>query len=310
MTVRRLAISAITRAKQQVRSGWCTERWHSGRLHCKAMPKTRLPAACQRATANAGPSDLSQPAIIEGAMQAWPEPACWSLESILTQYAATELVAGTDDEDYAVTMRIDAYMEYAASQQDDAPLYLFDDAALDLPELHPLAEAYATPPCFPFDFLEALGSERPPYRWILIGAARAGTALHVDPHATAAYNTLVSGAKRWLLFPPSTDPAVLFREAMEEDLEAVQWLHECYPHLPKETNGFDLIQQPGQTVFVPHGWWHMVVNLETSVAVTHNFVGPHNVEAAHAALHAEAPELAARWLERMRSDPELSRLLP
>ena len=239
-------------------------------------------------------------------MREWPNPERWSIDVILAEHASTELVAGTDDDDYAVTMRIDEYLEYAESQRDDAPLYLFDDAALDLPELSSLADAYTTPSCFPFDFLAALGPERPPHRWLLIGAARAGTALHVDPHATAAFNTLVSGTKRWLLFPPSTDPSVLFSERARQGLEASEWLHECYPALPREIPGFDLVQRPGETMFVPDGWWHMVVNLETTIAVTHNFVGPHNFRAAHAALHAETPELAAKWIERMRADPGLS----
>merc|ERR1712194_153805 len=88
------------------------------------------------------------------------------------------------DGDVAVQMTLREYCAYASRQKDDCPLYIFDDAFLE--QNGPLFDTYCAPSCFHQDFMSALGKKRPPHRWLLIGAERAGTALHIDPLETAA----------------------------------------------------------------------------------------------------------------------------
>jgi len=64
---------------------------------------------------------------------------------------------------------------------------------------------FTVPDCFTPDVFEQhveLRGPMPRYRWFLCGLSGSGTALHVDPGGTAAWNALLAGKKRWWFFPP------------------------------------------------------------------------------------------------------------
>lgn len=60
--------------------------------------------------------------------------------------------------------------------------------------------------------------------------------------------------------------------------EPLQWYCEHYPYLPEQCRPLEVIQEAGDLLYVPSGWWHSVLNLELSVAVTHNFVDDYNLK--------------------------------
>lgn len=48
--------------------------------------------------------------------------------------------------------------------------------------------------------------------------------------------------------------------------------------LPKDRRPMECTTNPGDVVFVPHGWWHSVINLdESNIAITHNYISPSNL---------------------------------
>ena len=108
------------------------------------------------------------------------------------------------------------------------------------------------------------------YRWFLIGGRGTGVKPHTDPAGTCAWNACIVGRKRWIFFPPSTLKSTLL---LEEHGDAASWFDTSYPRLPKEglPGQIEVIHEAGQVVYVPPNWWHCVVNLEFTIAVTHSF---------------------------------------
>lgn len=117
----------------------------------------------------------------------------------------------------------------------------------------------------------------------LLGLRIAGASWHVDPFLTSAWNSLIVGEKRWALYPPGRIPPGLKVDIDGEDededggsgepqvlseITSLQWYLEVYPHLRPEDKPMEITQRPGETIFIPSGWWHCVLNLQQSVAVT------------------------------------------
>lgn len=90
------------------------------------------------------------------------------------------------------------FMHYLHHNSDDVPLYIFDAVYDCDPIGREICDEYRVPSYFDPDLFAYLGAiRRPPYRWLLIGPERSGSALHTDPLSTSAWNTCIDGVKRW-----------------------------------------------------------------------------------------------------------------
>jgi hypothetical protein len=94
---------------------------------------------------------------------------------------------------------------------------------------------------------------------LLTNSQRSGSPFHTDPYRTAAWNAVLSGRKRWALYPYTTIPPGIDIEYDEDgnfDSDSpfpIQWYLETYPNLPPEKKPLECILEPGEVIYVPTG---------------------------------------------------------
>ncbi|VFQ79001.1 unnamed protein product [Cuscuta campestris] len=227
--------------------------------------------------------DGQKPVLIGGLADSWLARSAWTTEQLVLKYGDTQFKISHRGPK-KVIMKLKDYVSYMELQHDEDPLYIFDEK---FGEVAPgLLKDYSVPYLFQEDFFDVLDrDQRPPFRWMIIGPERSGASWHVDPALTSAWNTLLCGCKRWALYPPGRVPAGVTVHVNEEDGDvnidtpsSLQWWLDFYPFLADEDKPIECTQLPGETIFVPSGWWHCVLNLETTIAVTQNFVNSKNFE--------------------------------
>ena len=84
-----------------------------------------------------------------------------------------------------------------------------------------------------------------------------------------AYNVLAHGLKAWYLLPPaqaqySTVPALAYVQQLQAGLQA-----------GGQAEPLQCLQEPGDLIYVPRGWGHAVLNLNTSVGWAADFATAH-----------------------------------
>ncbi|KAH3900454.1 uncharacterized protein SCODWIG_01676 [Saccharomycodes ludwigii] len=193
----------------------------------------------------------------------------------------------------AVNWDLSFYSKYFHNNKDESPLYLFDcnSVAMDT-----IRKTYTPPKIFQSDFLKLFNQQshncRPDHRWLIVGPAGSGSTFHKDPNNTAAWNTVLTGQKLWVMLPPHIKPPGVSTDIDENEVTSpigiCEWVLAGYYNdsvtlamsntNPGGTSNNPTINCligvtfPGECIYVPAGWWHTVINLTDSVALTENFL--------------------------------------
>ncbi len=240
------------------------------------------------------------PLLIKGATKNWPALQKWNQEYLSKQSEGVKFRATSGTAPFPANFTIEEYAKYCEDVSEEAPLYLFDrtfakkcpqllhDYYDGLKESCPYFDDEAT---HGHDLFSVLGKEkRPDHRWIIIGPKRSFSNFHIDPNATHAWNAPIIGRKRWIFYPPGVNPPGVFPSPNGDDvvmpISLGEWFLTHYNDHVRQRSNPDVTKRPlectaypGDILFVPHGYWHSVLNLDDgmSVALTQNYVSASNL---------------------------------
>ncbi|GES79792.1 F-box protein At5g06550 [Rhizophagus clarus] len=217
----------------------------------------------------------NKPVIITDVVTKWPASRKWNMEYLVEKYGDVLFRAE------AIDIKLNNYANYYKNTMDESPLYLFDKEFCK--KCDGIDDDFSVPEYFEEDFFSVLGENRPDYRWLIIGPAHSGSTFHKDPNSTSAWNAVIKGSKKWIMYPPDILPPGVFTSADEAEVTSPISIMEWYLNFYKETQKskprpLEGVCKAGEIIFVPNGWWHMVINLEDSIAITQNFVGTWNLK--------------------------------
>lgn len=119
----------------------------------------------------------NKPFILTEPARCWPISRNWS--------SAFKTCENIEFRAEAVDWPLHTYLKYLNDTHDESPMYLFDHSFVEKMGIHVGKDGqYWAPACFGDDLFDALGSQRPDSRWLVIGPERSGSTFHKDPNAT------------------------------------------------------------------------------------------------------------------------------
>lgn len=95
----------------------------------------------------------------------------------------------------------------------------------------------------------------------ILGASGSGVIFH--KHADT-WNGVIYGKKRWFLYPSSFTPP----GGVYHGYSVNEWYDRVYPNLTADCRPIECVQQAGEILYLPEGFYHATLNIGDTVAVS------------------------------------------
>ena len=245
-----------------------------------------------------------RPVMLVGCDENWLARERWTFEELAerfdnnTRWRVELDIPGNDGETIREAVKWKHIVKWMSTGK---RFYIFDELKSSHSKV--LLEDYTTPgPFHNIDLHRHLFQfpyEDGPMRWFAMGTKYSGSLAHIDPHATDAWNSVVRGQKWWVLYPRTFSKRLqvkgreILGDDFDDDLECnddcsvtnytpLDWYSSVAFDTLRNDYGSEhamhVLQVPGETIYVPHGLLHSVLNMEDTFSVTSNYGAPGNLE--------------------------------
>jgi hypothetical protein len=220
----------------------------------------------------------SRPLVLTGVAKHWPAMKRWSPKDLGERFGHlfVEIQAERSaDPNYEVnklmhkrSVRLADFVDTVMAGGASNDYYLTaNNEALRQPGFAPLLDDIGTLP----EFCDrAQLAERSSF-WF--GPAGTVTPLHHD--TVMLCHTQIVGRKRWRFISPLDTPKVYNHFEVYSPIDLDRPDPQRYP-LFREVNVLEVVVEPGETVFLPLGWWHQVTSLDVSLSFSYSNVAVPN----------------------------------
>lgn len=229
-----------------------------------------------------------RPLVLTGVTADWPAMKRWSPQDLKSRFGhlMVEIQAKrNEDPNYEVNklkhrfqVLLSDYVDQVLASGVTNDHYLTaNNEVLRRPEFAPLLSDIGTLP----EFCNRQELARSSSFWF--GPAGTVTPLHHD--TLMLLHTQVVGRKRWRFISPLQTPHLYNYTDVYSPIDLDRPDLHRYPRFNQATV-LEVVVEPGETVYLPLGWWHQVTSLDVSLSFSYmNLAVPNNFSYVNPSIH-------------------------
>lgn len=217
--------------------------------------------------------DFTKPLVFPDIMPTWEAMGKWSLQFFKTNFGANTIIAEKviEQKHSYKSFTLSDFIDYAYENTEERPFHARTAMHLG----NRLEEEYDGESFFPCWYKQwhrdhGIKEKKIYLSDIFIGPEKSYSHLHIDIWGTSFWNALFEGKKLWLFFDKgdTSDLYGGFVDPFNPDLTKYPRYENVRPTI--------WVQEPGELIYCPGNVYHAVYAIETSLALSENFIDSTN----------------------------------